>query len=142
MSTWTIKCTTCRKETYPYNIDHLVKHHLDEQGWFRCSHCHNRGYIEKRYKLQEPDVGQWEPYLHGVIQPKGWDKNNTYQPFAFLVSGSPEEHPTSVWFCYYKDTRSQGGRLKMGHGPGGPPVFKAKEVQDLVLQLSNLECLR
>ena len=37
-----------------------------------------------------------------------------------------------VWFAYYKDMRKQGGRLKMGYGPGGPPVFSAEEVLDLV----------
>ena len=64
-----------------------------------------------------------------------------YQPFAFLVSSSPEASPEDVWFAYYKDMRKQGGRLKMGYGPGGPPVFSAEEVLDLVAQMVKRGCL-
>ena len=120
MSAWTIKCTSCCRETKPWNIADLMNH-LDKQGWLLCGHCSSRGYIEKRFKLQEKDA-VWNPYLKGVIRPSSIDQDNTYQPFAFLVSSAPEEHPQSVWFCYYKDTRKEeGGRLRLGHGPGGPP---------------------
>ena len=62
-------------------------------------------------------------------------------PFAFLVSSSPEASPEDVWFNYYKDMRKQGGRRKMGYGPGGPPVFSAEEVLDLVAQMVKRGCL-
>ena len=57
----------------------------------------------------------------------------------FLVSDTLHDPPTDIWFCYYKDTRGEaGGRLKMGHGPGGPPVFEAAALVDLIAQL--IEC--
>ena len=76
----------------------------------------------------------------GIIQPDGYDGMD-YQPFAFLVSYSPEKPPVDVWFAYYKDMREKGGRLKMGYGPGGPPVFSAENVLDLVAQMVERGCL-
>lgn len=141
MSAWTIKCTNCCGETKPANIRNLMDN-LDTKGWFLCRHCKNRGYIEKTFYLQEKNAGPWKPYLKGVIRPNNHDEDDTYQPFAFLVSDSPEENPHVVWFCYYKDTRNEvGGKLKMGHGPGGPPVFGAEEVLDLVVQMVERGCL-
>ena len=138
---WTIECTNCDRETNPANISELMKCR-DNQGWFLCEHCKSRGYIKKRFELQEKNVGPWNPYLKGAIRPSGHDENNTYQPFAFLVSYAPKEDPGDVWFCYYKDTRGEeGGRLKMGHGPGGPPVFSAEGVLDLVVQMVECGCL-
>ena len=62
-------------------------------------------------------------------------------PSLVSYSADPEEPPEDVWFAYYKDTRKQGGRLKMGYGPGGPPVFSAEEVLDLVEQMVKRGCL-
>ena len=141
MSAWTIKCTNCCRETKPANIADLMKY-LDKQGWLLCGHCKSRGYIEKRFDLQEKNAEPWNPYLQGVIRPSSFDQNSTYQPFAFLVSYKPKGRPQDVWFCYYKDTRKEeGGRLKMGHGPGGPPVFQAEAVLDLVVQMVKCGCL-
>ena len=55
-----------------------------------------------------------------------------YQPFEFLTSAGPEEDPSAIWFTRYQEMRTQGGRLKMGYGPGGPPVFEAKDIVDFV----------
>lgn len=139
---WTIGCTNCGRRTNPANIVELLKEHLDNKGWILCGHCKSRGYIEKEFKLQKGDPqGVWNPYLKGVIRPSGHDRNNAYQPFAFLVSYARAEDPGDVWFCYYKDTRKQGGRLKMGHGPGGPPVFSAEGVLEMVAQMVKRGCL-
>ncbi len=139
---WPIECTNCGKVSNPANIVKLMEEHLDDQGWILCGHCKSSGYIEKKFKLQKGDPqGVWNPYLRGVIRPSLHDSNNTYQPFAFLVSYTPDEDPDDVWFCYYKDTRAQGGRLKMGHGPGGPPVFTAEAVLNLVAQMVKRGCL-
>ena len=64
-----------------------------------------------------------------------------YQPFAFLTSESPDEYSSAIWFTYYKDMRKQGGRLKMGYGPGVPPVFEAEDVVDFVAQMIERGCL-
>ena len=112
---WTIKCGdgACAHETWAENIDDLKQTHCDAQGWFLCEKCKGRGYIPKQYELQEGG-DPWEPYLRGIIQPKGYG-DGVYQPFAFLTSETPDGVPTGVWFAYYKDTRNQeGGRLKMG----------------------------
>ena len=142
MSAWTITCTNsnCNKETKPANISYLMNH-LDEQGWFLCKHCESRGYIKKEYRLQGKGADLWKPYLQGVIRPREHGRDDIYQPFAFLVGYSSELPPEDVWFCYYKDTTEEGGRLKMGHGPGGPPVFQAGYVLDLVVQMIEGGCL-
>ena len=138
---WTIKCCDekCAKETRARNIDDLIKNHCDEQGWFRCNACGNTGYVEKIFKTQEPG-GTWEPYLKGVICLGS--PGDIYQPFVFLVSYAPNEEPEDIWFSYYKDTRSMpDGRLKLGHGPGGPPVLKTDQMVELVKMMINRGCL-
>lgn len=136
---WTIKCSdpTCTRYTGATNIVDLIDQHRDDQGWFLCS-CGKKGYIVKSFKLQE--VGQiWEPYLKGIIALG--DEDETYQPFVFNVSYTPESHPDSVWFSYYKDLREEGGILKMGYGPGGPPVLHKDSILELIKQLVTLQII-
>ena len=137
---WNIKCGAdeLHKFSQPQNIDDLKRNYCDEWGWFLCGKCGSRGSIAKRFDLMEG--GTWKPYLKGIIQPKGYG-GGVYQPFAFLTSATPNEDPTDVWFTYYKDMREQGGILKLGYGPGGPPVFEAKDVVDFVAQMIERGCL-
>ena len=138
MSSWPIRCTSgeCNHTTEPANIAELVnpeKGYLDDQGWFVCEKCGGSGYIEKKYDTQEGE--KFIPYLKAVLRPSGYE-GDTYQPFAFLASNSPDEHPGSVWFVYFKDTRNRpGGRLKMGYGPGGPPYFDVDDVLEMMVQM-------
>ena len=55
------------------------------------------------------------------------------QPFAFLVSESPQDPPSTVWLCSFKDLRPQGGRLHFGRGLG--PVSAPSAIVDLVAQM-------
>jgi hypothetical protein len=94
--------------------------------------------MEKSFELQEP--GQvWAPFLKGVI-PLG-DTDDSYQPFVFLVGDTPDGPADQVWFSYYKDLRSHGGRLRLGYGPGGPPVLAMRTVVDLLHELVELGCI-
>ena len=138
---WPIDCEHCGLVSIAPNIVELINHYLDDQGRIVCGHCRKSGYIEKTFELQEEDAPPWKPYLRAIVRLSDHDRANTYQPFAFLVSYAPDEDPDDVWFCYYKDTRAQGGRLKMGHGPGGPPVVSADAVLDLVAQMVKCGCL-
>ncbi len=134
---WTIKCIDgCGNTVWATNIVDLISHHRDPMGWFLCS-CGKHGYIEKKFDLQEP--GQtWSPYLRGII-PLG-APGDTYQPFVFMVSDSPIEAATDIWFSYYKDLRSSGGRLKLGYRPGGPPVLGKPAVLQLLGHLIKTGC--
>ena len=129
MSTWTIYCPHCKETTKPGNIVKLMCH-LDKKGLFVCWHCKRNGYIEKKFDLQEG--GNWKPYLKGILKPDWVGERHLYSPFVFLVSDTPESPVKDIWFCYYKDMRKDGGRLKMGHGPGGPPVFNIDDVSSIV----------
>ena len=51
-----------------------------------------------------------------------------------------EGRATSLWFSYYKDLRSSGGRLKLGYGPGGPPVLGMRQVGQLMQTLAEIGC--
>lgn len=129
---WKIDCKNCKKETWADNIVTLIDQNTNDEGWFICSHCKKLGFIEKKFKLQEP--GEiWEPYLRGVY--RLGVKGDTYQPFVFLVSYEPDGKADDIWFSYYKDLRSSGGRLKLGYGPGGPPVLGAEQVINLIQHL-------
>ena len=82
----------------------------------------------------------WQPCLKGILRPPDYE-DALYQPLAFLTSDTPHNPPNSVWFTYYKDMRESGGRLKMGHGPGGPPVFGATDVIHMLGRMIDLNCL-
>lgn len=140
MTAWKIKCaeSSCQAETVPSNITDLIANHCDEGGWFLCGKCKRCGYIEKRFELQESGE-TWEPYLRGVI-PLG-EADDTYQPFVFLVRYSPVGPADSVWFSYYKDLRASGGRLKLGYGPGGPPILDKDSLLRLFRELKRIGCL-
>lgn len=142
---WLIQCTdrACGKQTWVKNIVDLIQEHIDEAGWLRCG-CGERGYVEKKFDLQEPG-DKWEPYLMGIIPLGG--TGDTYQPFVFLVSYSPHDYDplqtqTDVWFSYYKDLREDGGRLKLGYGPGGPPVLGTAQMISLFERLVSMKCLK
>jgi hypothetical protein len=136
---WHLRCTTrkCAQESWAANIVDLIENHTDARGWFVCPARHH-AYIEKSFELQEPG-NRWKPYLRGVISLGG--PAETYQPFVFLVSYKPAGRVTDVWFSYYKDLRGRGGRLKLGYGPGGPPVLGARDVVRLLRHLHDIGCL-
>lgn len=133
---WTIKCTDskCGQQTWAANIVDLITKHRDKSGWFLCQ-CGKHGYIEKSFDLQEAGE-RWEPFLRGIISLG--EPNDTYQPFVFLVSDEPSGKVTGLWFSYYKDLRSSGGRLKLGYGPGGPPVLGKRGFLDLLRHLVGI----
>lgn len=141
---WNITCSNAEcKGSQASNIVDLINNHRDQNGWFQCPRCQSRGYIKKSFKLQERDKKgkheKWEPLLRGII-PLG-TLGDTYQPFVFLVSYSPDEVPNDVWFSYYKDTRPMGRRLKLGYGPGGPPVLGTEQILKLVSDMIKRGCL-
>ncbi len=116
------------------NIVELLEHR-DEQGLFKCV-CGHNGYIEKSFDLQEKDE-HWEPFLRGAISLG--QSGETYQPFVYLVSDKPEGKIDDLWFAYYKDTRADGGRLKLGYGPGGPPVLSTNQVRVLMKKVEEID---
>jgi hypothetical protein len=135
---WQIRCcnANCGKETWASNIVELIRSHRDKNGWFLCQ-CGENGYIEKNFELQE-EGETWEPFLRGVILLGKC--GDTYQPFVFLVSYKRSGPAHDVWFSYYKDLRPSG-RLKLGYGPGGPPVLGKADVLRLVSELKTIGCL-
>lgn len=142
-----IKCDRegCGKSVKVANIVDLIRDHTDEDGYFPCSdkNCNGKGYIKKEFALQEKGK-QWRFFIVGVI-PLSKNAKDTYQPYIFLCSYQnegdtakdlPRGKATDAWFCYYKDLREEGGKLKHGHGPGGPPVLQIQRVKDLVVELA------
>ncbi|MDD5457734.1 MAG: hypothetical protein PHV30_11995 [Candidatus Margulisbacteria bacterium] len=117
------------KQSYAENIVELIKIFVGKDYLFVCPSCSYNMYIEKHFHLQE-DGETWNPFLRGIV-PLG-NQNDTYQPFIYLVSDEPQNIISSYWFCYYKDTRKQGGKLKLGYGPGGPPVLSIGQLKKLI----------
>lgn len=134
---WRIQCLAdaCSKDTYAANIVELINDHRDADGWFHCASCNERGYIAKSFAMQEPGH-KWQPFLNGIIT-LGYP-GDPYQPFVFLVSNDAGGPTNPVWFSYFKDLRSTGGRLKLGHGPGGPPVLDIDQVDQLREKLASI----
>lgn len=132
-----IRCMKGCKDTVPVsNILDQLKHCDEQTNLFKCS-CGHAGYIEKSFAVQEKGE-HWKPYLRGAITLG--DPTDTYQPFVYLVSYEPNGEINALWFCYYKDTRSTGGRLKLGYGPGGPPVLSLQQVRVLLKKVERTWC--
>ena len=138
---WNIQCmNNCTDYGYTAsNIVDLLDNYRDEgTGWFLCN-CGNPGYVQKEYELQERDQ-RWEPILKGAI--RLGVEGDTYQPFVFLVVYDQDnvlgDTIEDIWFSYYKDTRPDGGRLKLGYGPGGPPVLGQESIRDLISRLVDI----
>jgi hypothetical protein len=129
---------SCGKITWSGNIVELIDNHTNEDGYFVCEHCKSLGYIKKSFGLVEPNEF-WEPILRGIV--KLGQPGETYQPFIYLVSNSVSAPPSSAWFCYYKDMRKFGGKLKLGHGPGGPPVLNNEQIIAIINKLISLQIL-
>jgi hypothetical protein len=133
---WIIDCAAgCGKQTWAANIADLLNRHLDHDDRFVCGYCAEPGVIAKSHKTQDGSI--WSRPLRGAI--RLGRPGEPWQPFAFLV-GEPDGR-TSVQACYYVDLRATGGRLKMGHGPGGPPVLGVWGLVGLVRRLIEIGCL-
>lgn len=127
---WLLSCAgNCAGRDSVANIVDLIHHHCGADGWFICTTCRSRAYIERSFELQEGGE-KWDPQLRGIV-PLG-HSDETYQPFVFLAGYRNDPEVMDVWFAYYKDLRSKGGKLKMGHGPGGPPVLDKSQVLKLI----------
>jgi hypothetical protein len=136
-----INCSNiaCGKTIWSGNIVQLITDHRDENGFFICEHCQSAGYIQKNFQLQEQNES-WDPILKGIITLGQYGE--TYQPFVYLVSYNIKSPPCDLWFSYYKDTRKDWGRLKVGHGPGGPPVLGNTDLINLISNHSGPPFLR
>jgi hypothetical protein len=60
---------------------------------------------------------------------------------VYLVSYDPDGPVNDLWFAYYKDMRPAGGRLKLGYGPGGPPVLGSQDLLTLLGRLIRIGVL-
>jgi len=135
-----IQCRKCKEHTWAGNIVDLLRGHTDANGMFLCMHCGDTDtFIYRESKLQE-EGDTWERWIKGVIQIDTGIE--TYSPYIFLTADSEDGEPTGLHFHYYKDTRSHpSGRLKHGHGPGGPPVLGNKDLFTIISHLVGLGVL-
>lgn len=132
-----IQCRNCGEHTWAANIVCLLKEQTDASGKFKCTHCGNTDtFIYRESQLQE-EGETWKRWIKGVIQiDSGID---TFFPYIFLTAESENGKPTGLHFHYYKDTRSYpNGKLKHGHGPGGPPVLKNDDVFAIIEHLIDV----
>src|SRR5580700_122351 len=69
---------------------------------------------------------------------KPWRSWRRVPALVYMVSYDCDGPVNDLWFSYYKDTRPSGGRLKLGHGPGGPPVLGKQQLLSLVAKLVDV----
>jgi hypothetical protein len=156
---WQIDCGNpqCLQPSWAGNIVELMASFCDEDGMLICPSCKRpTGYIRKNFRLQE-EGETWEPILRGLV--RLGEVGDTYQPFVFLASYEKEEKEgepptpitdlpiTDLWFSYYKDLREHlredgsPGRLKMGYGPGGPPVIGISQLLELLRHMLRIKMI-
>jgi len=128
-----ITCNDCAQKSWAREIVDLIANHSDKRGHLVCSHCKStNAFIFRESKLQE--IGEkWSRYIKAVIPIETGVA--TYTPYVFLTTEDKNGDITGVHFHYFKDTRAAGGRLKHGHGPGGPPVLSKEEIFQLIRKL-------
>lgn len=128
-----IECRNCHKTTIAKNIVDLIESHTTDVGTFICGNCKSTNtFIYQKSPLQEPG-NFWERWIKGIICVDTGIP--TYSPYIFLTADNEDAKPSGMHFCYYKDTRSIGGNLKHGHGPGGPPVLDFDHIFQILEQL-------
>ena len=152
MSNWFINCNTCGHVTNPGTI-HKLALHCNEDGWFVCSKCKQRGHIKTTFQLQENEVDTEtpprEPYflgLYGIMREDVEDRARNYYPFEFMLGDHPEGHATRSWFCYYKDTRNFKGNKSrraagpnMDYGPSRLPAYDFKQHVELTKAIFGID---
>ena len=132
-----IKCLSCGEETTVPNIVDLINKYTDrafgdDGGWLQCRHCKALGYVHQQSRTQEGDE-DFTRCIKGVVRIKTSKK--TFSPYVFFNSEEPSTEISHIHLCYYKDTRPNGGRLKHGHGPGGPPAYWSGMFEELLKKL-------
>ncbi|MBM3335310.1 hypothetical protein FJY63_11670, partial [Candidatus Sumerlaeota bacterium] len=135
-----IQCRTCKSITWARNIVDLVKAHTNQEGRFVCASCRNTDtFIYRESRLQE-EGETWKRWVKGVITIVS--DVETYTSYIFLTADAEDSPPTGLHFHYYKDTRSKpNGRLKHGHGPGGPPVLQNEDLFTIIRQLVSMNVI-
>lgn len=129
-----IQCRECKTTTWAGNIVDLLTNHTDPGGRFVCAQCQGTDtFIYRESKLQE-EGEVWHRWIKGVICV--YTGIPTYSPYIFLTADAEDGPITGLHFHYYKDTRShKNGRLKHGHGPGGPPVLGTTDLFPIIEHL-------
>ena len=119
----------------------LIEKHTDgtfglNGGRVVCPTCKRPAAILKSYKLQEGET--WKCQIREVVRIPS--EIPTYVPYVLFTTGEEAGIVSDgVMISYYKDTRLHGGRLKHGHGPGGPAVLGRAEVLMLIRHLVDRE---
>lgn len=138
-----LQCDSCHVTWGAKNIIDLIELHTDNKfgrdgGYLRCSACGGQAYEHRVKSLQEK--GQtWEHYVVGVVRLSADEP--AYNPYVLLTKQQLDLPVDGFHFGYYKDTTAEGGRLKHGHGPGGPPVLGQDQLLLLLQRLLALGCL-
>ena len=152
MSSWFTNCNACSHVTNAGTI-HKLALHCNEDGWFVCSKCKQRGHIKTTFQQQENEVDTEtplrEPYflgLYGIMREDVEDRARNYYPFVFWMGNRPEGDATNMWFCYFKDTRTfQGNKSRteagpnMDNGPSRLPAFDFKQQVELTKAILGID---
>jgi hypothetical protein len=116
----------------------LIENHTDNVfgengGTVICSSCGKSATIFRNYNLQEKGR-TWECWIRQIVRIPS--EIETYVPYMLFTTGREAGKVSDgVMISYYKDTRKDGGRLKHGHGPGGPAVLGRDEIKKLIRYL-------
>jgi len=131
-----ISCPECKQDSWASDIVDLITRFSTSDGTLRCPHCGAGGASIYRESALQEKGEQWRRWIKGVIRIDS--DAPTYCPYVFLTAQEEGAPVDGLHFNYYKDTRSSGGRLKHGHGPGGAPVLTPRELMRLVERLIRI----
>ncbi|MBZ5707613.1 MAG: hypothetical protein LAN63_19900 [Acidobacteriia bacterium] len=117
----------------------LIENHTDRRfgrdgGTIICPTCKEPAAIPRCYELQEKGE-TWNGFFKQVVRIPS--DIRTYVPYVVFTTGEEAGKVSDgIMVSYYKDTRDgKQGRLKHGHGPGGPAILGRSELLLLIRYL-------
>lgn len=132
-----IHCQGCNADTVARSVSDLIDGHTNDQGRFCCARCGGTDTVLHAHRRPGSEGGN-DTWIKGVVPIDTKFADAAYAPFVFLTAEAPDGEVTGIAFKYYRNTPSNGGKVKRGRRPDGGPVLAQSQLLSLVGRLATI----